>query len=227
MAIFTIPEEYELGLAEIFTLSDDSVQKILTALEGIAPSIRYKSIAERVASNVHDISKEVLEALEDIFEVLFSLNIIRTGAEVPTDIFVDDICEAVSESGSELLKEAAGVCGRFKPNLIKLLESKTLEIASKSGMLLRESGQTYCSARILSDLRPVFSESVEDAPMAAMTVHTLKLTYHQGDRLKDFFLAMNTKDVQRLRELLDRADAKAASLRTLANASKMIYVDAE
>lgn len=223
MAIFTIPEEYELGLARLLTLSDESVQELLTALDGVTPSIRFRSIADKVAAKT-SLPKE---DLEDIFEVLFSLNVIRTGAEVPTDIFVEDICEAVNESELELIKTAAGLCDHFKPNLIKLLESKTLEIASKSGMLMREHGRMYCSARVLSDVRPIFGDSVEDAPMGALVIHTLKLTYHQGDKLEDFFLAMNTADVQKLRELLDRADAKAASLKTLIGATNMPYVDAE
>lgn len=224
MAIFTIPEEYEVGLAELIKLSNDSVQEIISALESVAPSIRYKSLADRLAPKVSSVPKD---ELEEIIEVLYALNSIRTGVEVPTDFFVDDICEAINESDSELLTEASGVCELFKKNFIRLLESKTLEIASKSAMLLREHGKTYCSARVLSDIRPIFGESVETAPVAAMVIHTLKITYHQGDSLKDFFLAMNTKDVQKLKELLNRADAKAASLKTFTVASKTSFVDAE
>jgi len=224
MAVFTIPEEYEIGLARLLTLTDASVQELLSALDEIAPSIRYRTVANRVASKVSSIPAE---DLEDIFEVLFSLNALRTGAEVPTDFFVEDICEAVNESRSELLEHASKRCDGFKQNFIKLLESKTLEIASKSGMLLREHGRTYCSARVLSDIRPIFGESVEDAPIASMIIHTLKITYHQGDELKDLFVAMSSRDVQRLRELLDRADAKAGSLKTLLGASSTPYVDAE
>lgn len=182
------------------------------------------SLANRVAPKVSSIPKV---ELDNVIEILFSLNSIRTVAEVPTDVFVNDICEAINESDSALLEETSKLCDGFKRNFVQLLECKTLEIASKAGMLLREHGQTYCRARILSDIRPIFGESVETAPMAATVVHTLKIAYHQGDELKDFFLAMNTKDVQKLRELLDRADAKAESLKTFTVASNTPFVDAE
>lgn len=224
MAIFIIPKEYEVGLAGLLSLSDSSVKELLSALESVSPSVRYKSLADRVAPKVSSIPKD---ELEDVIEVLFSLSSIRTAAEVPTDVFVADICEAVNESGSPLLEEASSRCDSFKRNFAQLLECKTLEIASKAGMLLREHAQTYCSARILSDIRPIFGESVEAVPIAATVVHTLKVAYHQGDELKDFFLAMSTKDVRKLRELLDRADAKAESLKTFTVASNTPFVDAE
>lgn len=232
MAIFTIPEEYEYGLTLLISLSDEEVQELLSALEATTPSLRYRTVVDRIAPHI-SIKRLEKGHLLEIFEVLFALNSLRIGAEVPTEFFVEDICEAVEESNlledntDEERAETANLLEKFKPNLTKLLESKTIEIASKAGVLMKEQGHMYCSARIVSDVRSVFGESVDAAPEAAMIVHVLKLTYHQGDELKDFFVGLNTKDVQRLRQLLDRADAKTESLKSLIGASGTRYVDAE
>ena len=38
----------------------------------------------------------------------------------------------------------------------------------------------FCTAKILTDLRPVFDRVATDGPAALSVVHTLKLSFHHG-----------------------------------------------
>jgi hypothetical protein len=47
-----------------------------------------------------------------------------------------------------------------------------------------------------------------------VVLHTLKLVYHEGPkRHEEFFVALDGDDLRTLRKLIDRAEAKAETLR--------------
>jgi hypothetical protein len=55
----------------------------------------------------------------------------------------------------------------------------------------------------------------------------LRITYHEGDALKSFYLAMDTGDIESLRDVLDRADKKAKNLRPVLENAKVPYLDVQ
>jgi hypothetical protein len=78
----------------------------------------------------------------------------------------------------------------------------------------------------MTDIRSVFGQP-EDLPLAAGIVHTLKITYHVDDGMKDFYVALDDGDVRTLRELLDRAELKFASLQALLDRAKVPLLESE
>jgi len=64
-------------------------------------------------------------------------------------------------------------------------------------------------------------------PAGALIVHTLKLEYKQGNEEKDFYIALDTNDVKKLREQLDRAEQKAESIKLMLNQAQVSYLDVE
>ena len=68
------------------------------------------------------------------------------------------------------------------------------------------------SAKIISDVRTVFDQS-GDAIQGSMVIHNLNVTYVQGGDFKNFFVAMDSADIAKLRTVLDRADVKGSALK--------------
>ncbi len=95
-----------------------------------------------------------------------------------------------------------------------------LGIAAKGLDLWVAHEHTLHALRIVTDVRPVFKADLE-RPGGAVIIHKLNLTYHDGDELREFFVAMDSADIRRLRTLLDRAERKAASLTSLLEASSV------
>lgn len=91
--------------------------------------------------------------------------------------------------------------------------------------MLLEQGQAFCGARILTDIRPLFAPDLKAAPTAALVVHTLRISYHQGSELKQFYVAMDSEDIQALKNTLDRAESKAENLHAVLDTAKITCLD--
>lgn len=102
----------------------------------------------------------------------------------------------------------------FAEKLVSLLSVKPLNVSAKAIDLQTEDERVFCDARILTDLRPVFGSDSAATPEGLTIVHILKLGYDQGgERHRDFYVALNADDLQTLRKVIDRAEAKAKSLK--------------
>ena len=100
----------------------------------------------------------------------------------------------------------------LRERLASLFSIDSIRITAKAADVAYDQPRNLQSARILTDLRPVFSEPVGPSIKAAAIVHTLKLTFSEGYDQEDLFVALDSDDVKALRDLLDRAEAKARSL---------------
>ena len=102
---------------------------------------------------------------------------------------------------------------QFKRKIVTLMGAGVLGIASKIVDLRTEDERVFCTGRILTDLRPVFGSRLEDGPQGMIVVHLLKLSYHSAaDKHQEFYVSLDSDDLQTLRTLIDRAEAKAKSL---------------
>jgi hypothetical protein len=77
----------------------------------------------------------------------------------------------------------------------------------------------------VSDIRPVFSDDVEEAPTVAVIVHMLKIVYYQAGERREFVVAMDTKDIQLLIDTCDRAAKKTKGLETVIESANMAYIE--
>jgi hypothetical protein len=80
--------------------------------------------------------------------------------------------------------------------------------------LLRDNEHNFKFSKVLTDIRSVFDSS-EDKPLSdgAVIIHNLKITYEDVDgRNKDFFLALDTDDIQQIQKTLEKATKKTTHL---------------
>jgi hypothetical protein len=111
--------------------------------------------------------------------------------------------------------------------LTKIFElRRSLSVTTKALDVLTSQDRVFYSARILTDLRPVFNES-GDAIEAAVIIHNLCIHYGHDDDHWDFYVALDTSDIQSLRDVLDRADKKAGSVEELLRRSGVSYLDVD
>jgi hypothetical protein len=156
-------------------------------------------------------------------DALNTMYTIRAFNEVSLDEFIDDVCEALREYGE--LKPPEEI--RFRERLTRLLDIESLSIAAKGAALQSEHEHLFCSARVLTDARPVYGKSVTNPPAAMIITHELKLSYHEGPggRVREFYIGLGSGDLAVLQEHLQRAGDKAKSLRTALEMSKLKFID--
>ena len=69
---------------------------------------------------------------------------------------------------------------------------------------------------MLTDIRPIFPQRVEDAPEGAVIVQTLHLdTWDRDGATETYHVAMDEADLRELRDAIERAITKTATLREL------------
>lgn len=211
-ASLEIPEQHRLGLAKLRELSDENINQIISVLQRMPlTAMKRKEIGSSLASVIPNLTAEDLEKIAD---TLFSLYYIRANAEVSVAKFASDVCRAFQDTVTEKFTEDK--FAHFKDRITKLLGVDPLTVASKALVLQSDYENSFCDAKILTDVRPVFGARVEDQPAGFVITHTLKVEYHD-DRVdhREFYVALDQDDLTTLRNVLERADKKAKSLQAL------------
>lgn len=222
MARLTIPERHRAGVALIRQLDADSVRAIRLALDSVLAerTLDEGSPSERgtedlVASMVTTVPRMAKSDLRKIADALISLYAAKAVREIALEEFVERISDALESLDSGEAKLPPDERKQFRDNLTTLLSADMFGIAAKVVDLRTDDERVFCRARILTDLRPVFGSRIEDGPQGMVVVHLLKLAYHSAsEEHPEFFVSLDSDDLQTLRKLIDRAEAKARSLKS-------------
>ena len=212
MAELTIPERHKSGLIKLLRLPDNLIDQIISAFEGVTPKFHPEALSEEVISKVKGVSSD---DLIEITNALLSLNSHRVRDDTSSEELAGEVVRAILETEIKDIKLSVDNQESFKQRLIRFFNIEPLVIAAKATDVLLSHENVFCGARIFTDVRPVFGSDPRVAPNAAVMVHMLNLSYHHEGELKELYIAMDTLDVEMLREVLDRADLKRQSLKSL------------
>lgn len=220
IAISTIPEQFRPSFIRLGTLTDDQFVEIKAALSDAPFSVRVRSLSDALSAQVHSIAPT---ELHDILAAAASLL---------------SVLERYEISPEELSKTIRGLLMGYDPatspemgdafadRLLILLRSSQLYLAAKAGGLLTDNNSSYLSARIISDMRPLFGLSADKEPEAALIVHSLHVhaLSGSGDE-EDIYVALDSRDLQDLISVLERAVKKEKLLASFMEHSKITALD--
>lgn len=175
----------------------------------------YPGTAPQIEGLPPSETKALMEAVNTMYQI-------RAYADVPIEEFTSDICDALLEY-EQLTQDQVS---RFRERLGKILASDALSIAAKAVVLLGEHEHLFCSARVITDARPVYGRDVASSPDAMVITHTLKLDYHGvGGKIDEIYIGLGSNDVRELRNVLERAEEKAKSLQATLEAARIKFID--
>ena len=221
--ILTLSDSVQRGVATIWSLPEVVAAELQQALEAAHLATLDDDLPEQVASRVDSIPRATID---EIVATLARLSGIVTGASVPIGDFGADVYETLSKSADHGLNLSESEQARFRDRLESLLSTTSISLSGRARLVFTEHEHYLCYARIMSDVRPIFGNRVEDKPIAATIVHTLKLAYHDAKEVREFFVALDGSSLDRLSDLIERAKRKAASLKsTLIDGSGTHYLD--
>lgn len=215
MAITTIPAPYRQGLARIKKLSTSDLQSLVTALETAQPAGKVKEIASVVIKRVPTLSRADVES---ILRTLYSLCVFVSDEEIPLSEHLSELTTAMQASGRPELALSEDERIDFEKRLNRLLNVKAVTISFKVERLRLDYPNTLHDAKILSDIRPIFDKP-EERPLGCAIAHTLEIEYHEAGEHKEFYVVLDNDELQKMKRIIQRAEAKAASLKALLKAS--------
>jgi hypothetical protein len=206
VAALTVPKEYQSALANLMIADEPAFAELLEAIKGARLSFTSEALAASVTSKIKNLSPEHVES---IIELLTGLHFVRSGAGVSLDQFVDDLLEGAQEG--DLREAVAKSQDKARQRLTALLSEKTIGFAAKARETERNYERSYCNAEMLTDIRPIFDNG-DGSPIAAVLTHTLKISYHQRERLKDVFITLTPDDLDELDGVIEQARMESEQL---------------
>lgn len=202
------------------------MQELISVLEEQTPTVNRLDLRLRIGERITSIPTN---ELDKVMETLLSLYALRDDMGLSIPDFVEIIGDTINESDNERLRFADDMeRSHFDASLARLLGAESLDIAARATDLQYEHERTFHGfARVLTDVRPVFGMNPEDLPRGAVIAHTLKISYHENRDIKEFFIALDTDQLDELIGVLARASLKAESLKRFLGETEVPYIDAE
>jgi hypothetical protein len=193
-----------------------SLEQFIAALKAAPPVSNAQEMAERIAKQVPAIP---MERLTSALDTLYTLYYIRELSGVDPATFLEDLMDGIRISTDPRLvrKDLA----KLRTLLDKLLSIDTLNTVSKAARLQRDGERLYCTAKILSDIRPLFGSDPTARPLGAVLTHTIKLGYHEGKEHNEFHVVLDSDDLEALADVVERARLKDKTLRNLLRETKL------
>ena len=219
-----IPRDEWPWLARLAELDEEQASELSGALSSASDELGGDDLLQHVVSGTPSIDgDEVKRILRTVRQIASAKEVL----EVRPDVFLNDIAEGMGEIEERELRLDGTKQRRLLERLIALTQSPAVEIHAKARSLQQDRENTYCRARIVTDLRPIFGSDVRQSPKAVLVAHMLRITYHQGSRatLRDLFINLRTEDLDQLSELIERARMKAESLHAFTAAADLREID--
>lgn len=167
------------------------------------------------------------EVAESLVRMLVSLCSVRLKEPRMTSAELVEALVLVASDKFALADQEGGV-EALKGDLTNLLaDGNPFLVSTKALDVVSEQERSLCRARIITDVRPVFSDDAGKPPQAFVAVHALRMSYHSSDELHEFFVTMTVEDLSELRILIDRAITKDATLKALMQQKDLPWLEPE
>ena len=200
MAKYRIPEQFISGFKELSSLKKNLTYKISDILKKLDIGDGPETLAKKL-SDIKDLSKLDLSLISF---TIFSL--ISLAQKENIEHLVNNLTQAYSLKNKEAKKDKIT---NLKNNLITILNSiDKINLTFKAIELQSEYDKIFTDCRVISDIRLIFLDKLDESPKQALVIHNLKMEYQQDEKIKESFFALDLDDLMKLKEQIERAIEK-------------------
>jgi hypothetical protein len=204
-----VPKSVVRAVELIGKLSDDQFSKLNDAIARTSPSISRTRLTEdlETASGLEP------ETVQSVLDALVPMYIAHSTWGQDRD-FAKYTARAIQ---NESPNDGSVNWDSVERRLSELMSHDSMSIVAKAIDISTDQLNTFCtsSARIITDVRPLFTNDPTKQPSAAVLVHTLKFSYHINGEHKEFYCGLDSDDMQHIGEAISRATEKEKSVRAL------------
>lgn len=209
-SLIKIPPKYREALIGIASLSSAAIKELGSVLSKSGPALTSREDASSVASKLKTMSED--EGML-IIEALLPLYMLKGSSTKSTNEFVEDVIASLKVGKGTEKKLTQKQVTPLTDRLTKLLGFKTIDLSAKAISVQLEQQHSFTSARIITDIRPIFDSDATKPLAGSVLVHNLKIEYVESGEEKEFFVALDNKDVQNLIEIFIRAQQKDSNIK--------------
>lgn len=217
-----IPKSDYPALSKLVHLAEATAKSLVKALQKEPPALYLRLLSNRISQKIGISGPETHELLDVIAKLFSSYK--KMGWKL--DEFLHVLRQTLAEANIPDLTFTEDQWKTRKSFLSKLLECEdSVGVTAKALSVMVDHTRAFRDARILTDFRPVFRSNPNEPPAAAVIIHTLKIEYKADHQDKDFFLALDSMDLDRLAKLVMRAKLKEKALKLSLRPSKILILE--
>lgn len=215
MATLRLPPRFKSPLRWLAQASDSDVSGFAEAL-GVGGNVSsVQSVIDNVAERLPQIAEEDRTSLVHAVLSLSSLRLSEPSSPLST-------AESVSELPELELGKAAR--NKLRARIESILATANVTALSKAADLLTDHEHVFLKARIITDVRPIFTDNPQIPPAGAVVQHQLRVTFDSPSGRSSTYFALDDVDIDALHEAVVRAQQKSAAIRSmLASAAIAVF----
>jgi hypothetical protein len=201
MSKIKIPEIFKKGFTDLAKINDSTLDSVVTY-------VKFSALGAGPGIFIDELIKLDKLISVELAEVIYSFGaLLNRNPSLKKEELALDLVEAYKSND---LPDS----DKLYVNLIKCFDVSTnLKLTTKAIELLSENENVYLDSRILSDVRLVFNDSLENENRCALILHNLKLSFQSNNEEKEFYLSLDKNDLLKLKEVVERAIEKDNVLR--------------
>jgi hypothetical protein len=206
--MLSIPESSHEAVERLVSLDDKTAEQLLAGMSLKPHCLDLKCVFKQVSEKTGIARPEA----DELVRVLLSMYMVRYDQDLSVSEMISELRDAIESM------DRPGLASAFAQPAIQSRFERLLSLESSFGMvvkgmaLLRDHPCHFNAARIITDARPIFLGDVGKGPESFLVRHTLKLEVRENGEEKEWYLALDSDDLERLRNAIDRALAKEKTL---------------
>lgn len=202
-------------------LDDKLFSKLVTALRDSIDVFAVRSaVADYAEKNAPKNAEEFALALEAVIPLVLDSDFaVHTPEEVAKGV-LSGLARSVKDKAGMSVAEQRVLKSRIK----MLVADAEVKLRTRAWNLVAERPCLLEESRILTDLRPVFSEKNPASLDAFSVIHTLVLNCNENSTSKTVHIALDTADLAELKAAIVRAEHKEKVLSALASKAGVLRI---
>lgn len=210
-----IPDIAIEGLRLLNEMNDEEVYRVFEIIENLEPEMNWQALRSQISNKDED-----RENVIRVFEAIRGLYDFRLRTDKPIGELVTEVIESALED--ETLKSKINDKEKFSERLNRALSfNNSLGITAKAENVMSEHQNVFVESKILTDLRPIFSEEIDEDNPVTTIIHNLRITYFADNNMKSMVFALDSEDIDKLEEIIARARSKEKRLKEICSASEI------
>lgn len=215
MPFIRVPDVGVRGMIELSTWTGEQFSALVNAIEASPVEVPMQPVLIQAAKKLSNASTDGAVAFASMMQAVTSTRKSFPGSDRE---YLEELLESASlpERGENRPSQAQ--IKILRDRLSQLLDLSKLAISSKATELLFEREKIATDFLMITDVRPVFNASGKISLNSMLVLHSLKIDYISDGDSKEFFLAIDETDLNKLIDLAQRAIDKGKSLTERFNA---------
>ncbi|MDZ4707915.1 MAG: hypothetical protein SH818_05885, partial [Saprospiraceae bacterium] len=205
MAKISIPPRVLPGFIELSSITPEQVEGISSFLNQMKVGTKFSDIQEYFQSILGiKSSRSIVNTLSTFGEILEPT---QSNFEDLTNDLIESVIELTTNEKEIDLSESKILS--LKNNLLEIFSnSNNLKLTLKAIKVGVENENLYGEASIISDIRLVFNDELEEATRNGIILHRLHINFRNKRKEDEIFLTLDLQDLKNLKENIERAVKK-------------------